>query len=155
VSSGRLRQVRGDLMSAQLHRSAMCGALIFFCGSQFAWAQTGSPENRVPAVLNCSALSTQPRDRPAFSHKVEMQIAKGLLTIERDTKRRPGKERLTGSVAKDGTIKLEGDGETEDRKNGWHTVLTGTLNAKKEVVLRGSLRNGYGKGNGTRRCELV
>ena len=154
VSSGRLGN-KGGLMSAQLHRGTLFGALIIVWSSQFVWAQTGSSENRVPALLNCSALSSNPQKRPEFASKVEMQIAKGLLTVERETKRRPGKERLTGSVAKDGTIKLEGNGEYQDGGDGWHTVLVGALNNKKEVVLRGSLRSGYGKGKGTRRCELT
>jgi hypothetical protein len=129
--------------------------------AQVAQTSPSSPasttENRVPAILNCSALSTDQKGRPEYSDRVEVQISKNLLTIERPTKGRAGRERLTGVVAKNGAIKLAGDGKYHDGGTPWTIELHGALNKNqtKETVLIGTLRTNYGRGKGTRRCELA
>ena len=112
-------------------------------------------ENEVPAILNCSALSTNPQGAPEFTRKLYVQLSKGQLRLERTTGSTPGKEVLLGSVSRKGEITLAGSGEFDDKSSGWTTKLSGSLNSNTATVLRGTLRGGYGKGKATRRCELT
>ena len=116
-----------------------------------------APENRVPAIMVCSALSTDQKGWPEYSDRVDVQISQNLLTVERITKERPGRERLTGAVTKNGAIKLAGDGQYDDGGAPWTIALDGRLNRDptKETVLTGTFRTNYGRGKGTRHCQLA
>jgi hypothetical protein len=110
--------------------------------------------NKVPAILDCGALSSDHKVRP-FTQRVEVVLSRNHLMVERKTGRRPGTERLEGSVDSAGTIKLSGGGEYNDHSAGWTLDLRGRLKGAGDTVLSGTLRGGYGKGRGRRNCRLT
>jgi len=116
-------------------------------------AHSASGAVELQTVFKCGALSTEPSKFPDFNYKLTLAISNGTITAERETN--DASTQFNGSVNNRGIIRLFGTGHFTDGRDGWTYTLSGELQSKGETVLRGQLRNGWGKGNGKRTCSLV
>ena len=111
-----------------------------------------SETTQISALLECSASTVRPSKNKKFSSTVSLVYAKGTLTGERSTGKRPGKEVYYGTLDQNKVFKIAGRGTYYGKNNAWHSKFSGELNDKDFTVLKGSMTNF--KHNGHRDCKL-
>ena len=144
----------GTSRTTQICLVTAIGVFLFSSSPQVSGQATDS-DSKVDGILNCGPLSTNPTGAPAFSRKISFNVSKGTLSAD-DKILRPKPGRVEWSATVDqGTIALSSRGRYDDDSDGWVHQLSGRVQDTGDTVLEGTLRNGWGKGNGTRNCSLT
>jgi hypothetical protein len=129
--------------------------LIFLLGVSFPSFSLNSSARadgaQVPSVLECSALSTNPKIKK-FTSEVSFFFANNSFRGERTTGRHPGKEVYSGSIDRNKVIKIVGRGAYYNTDDIWQSGFSGSLKDRNLTVLTGSLDP---KRGGRRDCSIT
>jgi hypothetical protein len=119
----------------------------------FALDNVTRAETQIPSVLECSALTKNPAKFKQFTAALSFTLSGNTLRGERIITRRPGKESYVGAISPNHFIKITGHGAFFDgNKAGWHTELSGSINAGALTTVKGVLGADLG---GHRDCTLT
>jgi len=107
----------------------------------------------IPSTISCDALSTSPKNWPAYRTTVTLNVAGGAFTGERAVRvGGAGNEVYRGVVNTSGDISLSGHGKRFSGNSSWTLKFDGRFNPSGQTVLRGDLVALKG---GRRNCELT
>jgi hypothetical protein len=127
-------------------------AVVLVLGVTDCLAET-SPAKQITAKIVCGRHTASPQGAPAFQNNLIFDLAQGVLTMERETKEKPGKEVFRGIISPLGAVLIIGEGSYVSG-SAWVYEFQGRLDDKGHATLKGTLKNTIGPVGG-RECTIA
>ena len=117
------------------------------------FAESTAPTKQIPAKIICGPHSSDPQKLPAWQNNLSFNLVQGVMTAERETSDRPGKETFRGIISPLGAVLIVGEGGYVGG-SAWVYEFQGKIDDKGHTTLKGMLRNTVGA-VGSRACSII